>query len=281
MSYEYMGVTDTANIMQAAIASMIQDQLVEAQRLPATVMDLSSLAVPGVKSVAVPRGSNLTAAAKSEGTEFNAQHFTYAADNLLLSSHYVVPVDVEDIAQIQSAPAIMADLTSRIGVALADAIDASIYAQLKLCSSTAPDHIVAYLDTVNKDLEIQDIVNAHKLLGIQKVPRSDRYLLIGPSQEANLLKIDTFVEAHKYGSRESLLNGEIGRVYGFSVIVSNAAESDSSAIFYHKTHCAFASQMAKFEKNRNPKNLSDILAGQVLYGAKVMGGGLRGVLVEG
>ena len=67
--------------------------------------------------------------------------------------------------------------------------------------------------------------------------------------------------------------------------MSNVAESDNYTLAYHKSHVAYAQQMGvKIESDRNIKNLSDIVAASVLYGAKVLdvatGGGRRGVRLE-
>ena len=243
MAYEYFGVTDIANVSAELISSLVQEQLVEYLRLAPTVSDYSAMAMPGYKQIAIPRGSDLSAAAKGEGTEFEAQHFTYATDDLALDKHYVVPVDVEDIAQIQSRVPLMQDLVARMAVALADQIDSDIYDALKTCSTAAPDHVIQYNDAVNEDLELVDITECRKLLNIQKVPQMDRYLLICPSQEKNMLGISNFIKANEYGAREALLNGEIGRVFGFTVIMSNVCESDNYTLAYHKSHVAYAQQM--------------------------------------
>jgi len=281
MSHEYMGVTDIANVTEALIASLVQNQLVERSRLLSTVLDYTGLVEPGSKSVGIPRGSDLSAAAKSEGTPGNVSHFTYAADALLLSSHQYVAVDIEDIAKLQSKVPLLQDLTDRMGNALGDALDTLINTQLLLCSASTPDHIIQYNDATNEDIEVVDLVNAKKLLEIQKVDKADRFMVICPTQEANMLKIDTFVEADKYGGREALLNGEIGRVYGFKVIVSNVNETDKDSLFYHKSHCAVAKQQEiKFESQRNILNISDIVMASYLAGAKVLDAGKRGVLIE-
>jgi len=279
MAYEYMGVTDIANVTQSLIQSLVQNQLKESMRLAPTVLDYSSLAVPGASGFSIPRGSALSAADKSEATDVVASHFTYAADAVTYSHKYV-SVDVEDIAKFEAKIALVEDLTGRMGVALADAMDTLINTQLLLASSSAPDHQVKYNDATNEDLQLNDITGAKKLLEIQKVEKMDRYLLICPSQENNLLQIADFVNVDKYGSREAILNGEIGRIFGFRVIVHNENESATQSIFYHKSHACFGmAQDVKIEVWRNGKNLSDLITASFLGGAKVLDAGKRGVVL--
>lgn len=277
MAYEYIGTTDVAAVGQALIASMVQEQLVEEMRLPPTIQDFSSLVEPGSKSIAIPNGSALSATAKAEGTEVVASHFTYGVNTLTLSSHYYVAQDIEDYAVWQSKIALVQDLVMRQGNALADQVDTLVYDQIKLCSSSGPDHLIDYTDGSNNDLQVDDFAAVAKLLAVQKVPNRDRFLLIPPTQLANLLKIDTFVEADKFGSRESLLNGFFGRLYGFDVILSNVAESDNYSIFYHKTAAGIAFQSpVKVEINRNPKNLSNIVISHFNCGCSYLDTGTSG-----
>ncbi len=280
MSNNFFGATDTANIRQALIASLIQEQLKESSRLAPTVTDYSFLAVPGNKSVSIPRGSDLSVTAKSEDTATLGSHFTYGVDALELAQRYV-RVNVDDIARIQSMPDIEADLASRMGVALADDLDTLIYTQLKLASASAPDHKIVYTDTANDDIEVKDIVEASKLLNKQKVPMAGRFMLINPTQLAYLMNIDTFVEAHRLGSNEAIRNGFVGRIMGYDVVLSNVGETDGVTIFYHKSAVAMAIQDGiKFEEDRSLDYLSNIKVASYIVGAKILDAGKRNVLIE-
>jgi N4-gp56 family major capsid protein len=280
MSNEFFGATDTTNIRQAAIAALVQKQLVESARLAPTVTDYSMLANPGEKSVSVPRGLNLSATSKSEDTATLGSHFTYGVDTIDLAQKYV-RVNIDDIARIQSKPDIQLDLVSRMGVALADDLDSVIYAQLKLASSTSPTHIVKYEDTSNNDIEVKDIVEAQKLLNIQKVPQSDRYMLINPLQMSYVMNIDTFVEAHRLGSDQAIKEGVLGKLFGFYVVLNNVSSSDNYTLFYHKSACGFAIQDGvKFEQERNLDHLANVLVASYIVGSKVLDSGKRVVRKE-
>ena len=66
----------------------------------------------------------------------------------------------------------------------------------------------------------------------------------------NFFNIENFIHADKYGAREALLNGEIGRVFGFKVIVSNLL-SASQAFAYHREAVGYAmQQQVTFETDR-------------------------------
>ena len=63
-----------------------------------------------------------------------------------------------------------------------------------------------------------------------------------------MLNLAQFINADQYGGREALLNGEIGRVFGFRVIVSNLL-ADAEAYAYHRSCLAFASQKMYLMRN--------------------------------
>ena len=280
MSNQYFGETDTANVRQATIAALVQEQLREASRLAPTVTDYSALATKGSQSVAIPRGSDLTVGAKSEDTLLNGQHFTYGADTIALAQRAAL-VNVDDIARIQSSFDIELDLISRMGVALADDLDTVIYTELRKANASPLSHIVKYTDTGNNDVEIKDITTASKLLTIQKVPFMDRYMLIGPTQMDYVMNISSFVEAHRLGSPEAIRNGVIGRLYGFNVVLSNVPETNNEILFYHKSAAAFAIQDGvKFEEDRDLRALSNVKAASYIVGAKILDNGYRVVRVE-
>lgn len=277
MAYEYVGTTDVSALGAAVIGSMVQEQLVEAMRLPPIITDYSSLVEPGAKSVSIPYAADLTATAKSEGTEVVASNYSCGVDTLPLTSHFYVANDVEDFATWQSKVALVQDLISRHGNALADKLDTLVYDQIKLGSTGSPDHLIDYTDGSNNDLQVDDFAAVAELAAIAKWPTMNRYLVICPTQLKNLLKIDTFVEADKFGSRESLLNGFMGRLYGFDVILSNTAQSDNYSIFLHKSAAGIAFQKpVTTEINRNPKNLSNIIISHFNVGCKYLDPGTAG-----
>ena len=164
---------------------------------------------------------------------------------------------------------------------LALQIDKDLIVELKLVSTSGPDHLLDYANTPTDTLAVADIVNARKLLNIQNVPMADRYMLISPAQEAALLQISDFVHADKYGSAEGVMNGELGRIYGFRVLMHSTL-ADAQAIFYHKSHVGFAQQMQpEFKTAFDLASASDEFLLHTVYGAEVLDSGKRGVYYNG
>lgn len=57
-----------------------------------------------------------------------------------------------------------------------------------------------------------------------------KVLLIHPDQEGDLMKLSQFIDASKYGAREALLNGEIGKFAGVKVLVSQNMSTGSALV---------------------------------------------------
>lgn len=126
---------------------------------------------------------------------------------------------------------------------------------------------------------VDDIVNLRVALNKKLIPQNDRYILMGCDDEGKMLKMDDkcFIKADSYGSRDALLNGEIGRVMGFTVIVSTVMDELGLApMAYHSTHAAYADwQALTFENDYDPKCREMQFYLSMLFGAKVMNKGCR------
>ena len=172
---------------------------------------------------------------------------------------------------------IESDILERAGSGMAKKMDSYVYDVLVAgASASSPDHIIDQFGS-SGTLTLAKILNARRLLDNQDVPEDDRFMLINPEQESELLALQAFYDASQYGAREGLMNGEIGRVYGFSVIKSTVCAADV-ALYYHRSACAFARQVEpKWEQDRNLSKLANEYSLSCLYGAKILDSGKRNV----
>jgi N4-gp56 family major capsid protein len=268
--------TETAAVGIDVVSRYVQMYLAKRAILIPSVTDLTGDAVPGVKSVSVGRRSGFTAVPKVANAAAASQAFTWTSDALALDQHKVVFARLENIADVQAtieqAPEIMAASTQ----AIVDALEAAVYTALATTKTSAPDHRVKYATA--STLSTSDIIEARRLLSVQNVPFDNRFLAIHPNQEADLLKLEDFLDVSKYGSNVALLNGEIGRLLGFTVLVSNNVTADTS-LAYHRSHVAFArQQITTFTSMPNLEYVATDFLMQALYGVKTLDAGVRGVL---
>ena len=271
------------------IASIVQDELIQASVLRPTVTDLSSMALKGVKQIDWPRfnSSNLAPAVQNvDGTtEVAGQTAVFALDSLLLNDWTSIPYEIPDRVAEQSMINLEAELAKSAGRRYGEYIDNQILVQLRLASASAPDHEIGFGSNttgVGTTISLDDIAKCRKLLNRGNLPQSERFLVIPPEQEQILIGLDNFRNADKYGSREALLKGEIGEIYGFKVIVHNGAvENESFA--YHKSSVAIAVQQeVKYETRRSRLGLQKTeYAFAMGMGQKVLDGGRRNIHMLG
>jgi N4-gp56 family major capsid protein len=272
-----MGKTETAATAEERISAEIQMQLIEVSKLVPTVQDFSSMATKGVDVIKVPRAGDFTVDDKAENVAVTAQVITYATDNMNLDKYKVIQVLLEDDAELDSKPDIVADIIGRMARGIALQVDTDIVAALAATSAAAPDHRIAYANA--STLGKADILEARRLLHEQNVPFNECYIGVSPASEKALLAIDDFVHADKYGSAEGLRNGELGRLYGAPVIMSNEF-GDNATLVWHPTHVGFAMhKMASFETDRQLEKLATLYSVSQKYGTLTMDSGKRGVLL--
>ena len=159
-------------------------------------------------------------------------------------------------------------------------IDVKIAAEFANASTSAPDHVIQYNDATNEDMELVDILSMRKLLIDQNIDPRQCFLGVGSAQEKNMLAIDNFISAEKYGSNQPILNGEIGSVYGMRVIVSNVfGATDSYA--WHPSAVGFAFQQGiRTQREYDLANLAWRYSLDYLAGFEVLDSGKRVVLIE-
>lgn len=270
------GLTEVDAVSAQLIESLVQKFLIQEAKLMPLVQNFSG--PKGAKSIKIPRGGSLTADTKVENVAATAQTFVYAQDELLLNLHKVIQVVLEDSAQIQATPDIVSDIIERMAKTLALDIDTSIVSILETPSAAGPDHRLAYANATS--LGKADLLVARKLIHAQNLNFNECFIGVNPVSEADLLAVDDFVHVDKYGANaDGLRNGELGRLYGAPVIMSNEFDA-LKTIVWHPTMMAFARQIEpKFERFRDVPKLADLYSFSNLYGVKLLDSGVRGVML--
>lgn len=240
------------------ISSIVQEELIRSAKLRPTVTDYSSMADKGIKSIDIPRFDTHFAnpVVQNPDGETPAAESTLAFDvdtidlNDWTNLHYRIPDRVSQQTRIN----LEAELAASAGKTYGNYLDDQIIAQLRLAADGTgglPDHRIQLSGGTNDEITLADITTARMLLNKANVSENDRFLLVSPEQEKAMLDLDNFVRANEYGSREALIEGEIGRVYGMRVIVHNGL-NPAEAIAYQKGACGIAVQQeVKFESRRS------------------------------
>lgn len=247
---------NTGSTEMDLISQIVQSELLENTVVLGTVMDHSDKLAPGIKSLEIPRFAADTTPGSGRMGDPETQNpdgetavafktATLTTDIINLDQWKNMAYRIPDRVAMQSRVPLEAELARKAGKEMAIYMDSAIISTLDASTTT-----LAFSDTVNEDLQLNDIVAARRLLNRNNVPQDDRYLLVSPEKEEDMLNIDNFIHADKYGAREALLNGEIGRVFGFRVIVSNLLTA-SQVFAYHREAVGYAMQkQVTFETDR-------------------------------
>jgi len=277
MADALMGVTETSAAALANIANMAQSFLIQESVLLPTATDYSSLAVQGASSIKLPRSAGFTVGDKSENTAVDAQVITYAADTISFS-HRTIQFLVEKLAARQSVVDVVSDAVMKATKALALDVDEKILAEIQLASSSSPDHQIVFADTSADVLAKGDILGARKLLIDQNINPRECFLAVGSEKEAEMLAIDDFVHAEKYGSG-NIMNGEIGMLYGMRVLVHTSITDYMAA--WHPSAVGYAFQQnIQLDFDKDLANIGTRYSLDYIFGAEVLDAGKRTVKVD-
>lgn len=235
------GLTEVDPTIETVVSMKIQEVLNANIVMPSTVMDYSDQVGPGMDTLDIPNFGKFTVGTKAENTAADASVNAFSKVSLSLNRHKYIQFLIEDIASLQSKVAVSQAYVAQAAVDLANEMDQYILDTLEAgASASAPDHKIAY---VGSTIAKADILAARAALNAQNVPMADRYLSISPAEEAALLAIAEFTQVNTSGDNNSFRNGELGRLFGFIVLLNTKGE-DAKSMFWHKTGLAFARQLA-------------------------------------
>ncbi len=151
--------------------------------------------------------------------------------NLLNVTDEQLTLDITDFAAQVLAPQMRA-----VAEGMEDAIAGELTA-----ANVAAGQILAGVDisTAPTSGEAYGVlVEARKELNKLNVPRSERVVVLGADLEAWFLQ-DPIIANHNSGNRDALEDATLGRIAGFTVVGSNAVDSEDGFAF-HRTAIAFA-----------------------------------------
>lgn len=207
---------------------------------------------------------------------------TTAEQTLVIDQAKYFNFQVDDVDAAQSAGDLMDAAMARAAYALNDASDA--YLLSVIASGADSGNVIGSSAAVSLTASnvYENIVALRTKLDKANVPTSGRFVVVPPEVYALLLLDDRFVKASDAGTANAtLLNGEVGRVAGFTVYMSNntpyATETWSIPAGVAAA-TTYAEQIVSTEAYRLEKRFADAVKGLHVYGAKVTDGKQLAVL---
>lgn len=202
-----------------------------------------------------------------------------AADTALLidqSKFYNFMVD--DVDKAQTRPKVMESYIEEAQYGMADTVDQ--YVAGLMAAAVPSDNTLGTTGSPKTDVDdagkaYEYLVELGTILSNNKVPRSNRWVVVPPWFYGYLLKDDRFVKAGTSATDQVLRNGIIGEAAGFRVYESHNVPNASSTTGYKiiagiRRATTFASQLVKQEAYRPPTFFADAVKGLHVYGAKVV-----------
>lgn len=213
-----IGDTELSATKQEVITEIAQRALIEKSVLMKTYRDFSNRAVKGASSVSIPKNTSLfTVENRASETAGSNQEVAFGKDTMALDvrAHIQWVVDTDD--EVESTLEVQRELIDR--ASREHAIDFDERAIVKMEAAAIATTTAAAAITQDIVLEMRAVLLRNKAM------MDDLWLTVDPTNEANLLQIDPFVSAEKYG-QAIIPSGVLGTLYGVKVQVTSALDAD-------------------------------------------------------
>ncbi|MBI0294498.1 N4-gp56 family major capsid protein [Streptomyces sp. PRKS01-29] len=210
-------------------------------------------------------------------TTINPQTLTTADQTLLIdqSKYFAFEVDDVDARQVRDSGQLLSKAAMEAADGLRDVADQFVATLM----TTNAGNVLTAGDAATADAAYKIVLALKLKLDKAKVPTDGRFLIVAPEFHALLLQDSRFIDASQYGSTTPILNGEVGRVLGFQVLVSlnlpagtagTAPEVSNFVVAGHRMATTYADQINKTEAYRPESSFSDAIKGLHLYGSRVV-----------
>lgn len=195
------------------------------------------------QTVEIPNVSAISANLKSQNTVVTLNYITESKTTITINQHYESSFLLEDIAKVQSKYDLRSDYTQSAAYAIAAKIDNGIAALMTSSFTGYGTFGTALNDTL--------ILAVNRYLDDAKAPQTDRSLVVTPQGKQEMLAIDKYIRYDAIGvggSDNSILNGQIGEIYGVKVFMSQnlvqvtTNPNQNNHLFFHKEAFAVAIQ---------------------------------------
>lgn len=230
------GSTEIGGTKQALIAALVQKELAFKAKLTPFFTDLSSLAIPGATSIAVPKLSSFTVVDRAEGVYGDASQLTSSNDVLSLDQNLYVSWIIDSTTALQSNIPAQLEFARRAAAAQARKVDELIIAEMRsVCHS--------FLNVgADVDVTYSNVLTMVKKLEENDAAMEDCVFVVSPQQKAALFALAEFKNQYQFG-QAVLPSGQIGTILGIPVVLHSGL-AGKELFLAEKSGIAYA-----FQKN--------------------------------
>lgn len=212
------------------------------------------------------------AAYTKNSTSITPENLTDAARSLLIdqAKYFAFEVDDIDLAQSAAGGALLAEAAQEAAYALADTADQYIAG---LFGDLDTDNEIGTVAITTSALAVDGLADLMVKLDNKNVPRGNRWAIVPPWYHGLLVQSTSFLSLADSGSSDALRNGQVGKAFGFDILVSNncvnVTGDDWRVVAGYSGAITFAEAINKVEGYRPESAFSDAIKGLHLYGAKI------------
>jgi N4-gp56 family major capsid protein len=206
-----------------------------------------------------------------DSTTITYENLTDSRVTLIIDQAKYFAFRVDDVNAAQMYPKIIDAAADRAAYQLAEAADRYVASLYTGASTAAPDNVIENTQFTATNV-YSKFVGLSQRMDEGNLPEEGRYVVIPPWVKALLLQDANFLNAQS----SAVLNGEVGRIAGMAVLVSNNVVSTGSAPVVHHMMAGvpgavgYAEQIVNVEGLRLEGSFADGVRGLHLYGAKVL-----------
>lgn len=238
------GDTQLAPTKQEVISEIAQRSLISNSVLMGSIRDVSSRAKKGAESISFPKlSTQFSVENRASATAGTTQDEDFAKDTMLLDQRAHIQWNIDTDDEIESTLDVQREYIEHASREHAVDVDRQIITEMEADSITT---------TTAGDLTQDLVLEMRRVLLKNKANPNDLWLAVSPKQEAELLKIDPFVAADKYG-QAIIPAGVLGTLYGVKVLMT-AELGDDQYFMYASGGCAVGFQRRPaFDERRSPE----------------------------
>ena len=186
----------------------------QAHRIARSLLKLNrDLVTKGGRALYVVKRGAIVAEGATEGETVSTYNYTAYSLVTINPTKTRVPIRVTQESIDASELDVIRGNIEEAGLALADKEDVDILTVL-LAVGTAQEIAAAVTGTTSRS----DLVKLRTKVNVAKF--HVKFLVLHPDQFEDVLNDASFYDTSKYGSREPIVNGEVGSIYGMKVLVS-------------------------------------------------------------
>jgi N4-gp56 family major capsid protein len=214
------------------------------------------------QSVQVPIPPQLVANDKAADTQVTPQNTAATKVSILIDKHKEATVIIEDILDIQSKYDLRRSFADGLSIPIREAIDSDIY-------DTLTTGAAATVGTSGTPITDAVVLEGKKTLDEAKAPWRDRTIAVSPAGESDMLAIDKYVRFDALGTGKAIVNGKVGTIYGFEVVMTQLVSGPS--VMFQKQAMGIALQRTpRVQSQYKQEWLGWMITVDALYGVEML-----------